>query len=273
MIVINLMGGLGNQMFQYAAAKALALEKKHKLYLNTKGFQTYLLHKYGLYHFSMQQNNYKEPSRIQRKFIEIFRNKIVHIEKEFNYNPLIQNLKRNPIFLEGYFQSEKYFIKYEKQIRADFEIISPLKQKTQDTIDLMKTVNSVAIHIRRGDYLLHDIHNTNKTKYYKDSMMTIEDSVNNPVYFLFSDDMNWVKSNFKSNSETHFVDFNDAETNYEDLKLMSSCKHNIIANSSFSWWAAWLNPNPNKIVIAPQKWFNDEKINYQDVIPENWIKL
>jgi hypothetical protein len=85
--------------------------------------------------------------------------------------------------------------------------------------------------------------------------------------------MPWVKNNFKTNFETHYIDFNDAATNFEDLKLMSSCKHNIITNSSFSWWGAWLNSNPNKIVVAPKVWFNDEKVNTTDIIPENWIKL
>lgn len=273
MIIINLIGGLGNQMFQYATAKVLAIEKQQQLYLNRQAFETYNLHEYGLQHFSLEQKDYKQPFRIQQKLNEIFRNKIVHIEKDFNYNPLLNNLKGNLIFLEGYFQSEKYFIKYEKQIRDDFVIISPLKQKTLDTIDFMKLVNSVSIHIRRGDYLFNEIHNTDKEKYYNQAMKEVESKIANPVYFLFSDDMDWVKSNFKPVYETHYIDFNNAHTNYEDLKLMSSCKHNIIANSSFSWWGAWLNPNANKIVIAPQKWFNDKTLNYQDVIPDTWIKL
>jgi hypothetical protein len=273
MIVVNLIGGLGNQMFQYAAAKALALEKNQKLYLNSCNFESYKLHKYGLPHFKLEGYDYKEPSKIKRKLIKLFRNRIVFEEQEFNYNPLFHNLKGNPIYLKGYFQSEKYFIKYEKQIRADFEISSLLKDKTQATIDFMKEVNSVSIHMRRGDYLLHEKHNTDKEQYYKKAMNEIERKVHSPVYFLFSDDINWVKENFNSDCETHFIDFNDAESNYEDLKLMASCKHNIIANSSFSWWGAWLNVNPNKMVIAPQKWFNDEVLNYKDIVPENWIKL
>ena len=104
-------------------------------------------------------------------------------------------------------------------------------------------------------------------------MKLIESKINKPVYFIFSDDMPWVKQNFKTKFETIYVDFNDASTNYEDLKLMTSCKHNIIANSSFSWWGAWLNKNPNKMVIAPTKWFNDETRDYKDVIPKNWIKI
>lgn len=273
MVIINLIGGLGNQMFQYAAARALSLEKNQVLRLNVKAFENYSLHKYGLFHFKLKHKHYKKPSRLKNKFINIFKNKIKFIEQEFNYNPNLQNIEGNPIELEGYFQCEKYFIKYENQIRADFEIISPLKQKTKDTIDFMKSVNSVSIHIRRGDYLFHEMHNTDKEKYYMQAMKMVESQITNPVYFLFSDDMDWVKSNFKSVFETYYIDFNDANTNYEDLKLMSTCQHNIIANSSFSWWGAWLNTNPNKMVIAPQKWFKENTFNYEDVIPQNWIKL
>lgn len=195
MIVINLIGGLGNQMFQYAAARALSLEKRQNLKINVRAFENYSLHKYGLCHFSVNQNKYKQPNRIQNKLIQLFRNKLVYQEKEFNYNASFWALKGNPIFLEGYFQSEKYFIKYEKQIRADFEIITPLKSKTLATITSIKAVNAVAVHIRRGDYLLHEMHNTNKEEYYKQALKTIESKISNPVYFLFSDDMEWVKAN------------------------------------------------------------------------------
>ncbi len=273
MIVINLIGGLGNQMFQYAAARALSLDKNTKLELNVAAFQEYTLHAYGLNHFALPQNTYKKPSRVQRKIMQLFKNKKVYVEKEFTYNPSFFKLKGNPIFLEGYFQCEQYFIKYESEIRADFEITTPLKSKTLETITKMQSVNSVALHFRRGDYLLHEMHNTEKENYYKDAMKMIEDKIDTPVYFLFSDDMDWVKENITSNFETHYIDFNDAATNYEDLKLMASCKHNIIANSSFSWWGAWLNKHPNKIVIAPKIWFNDTTFDYKDVVPKSWIRL
>lgn len=273
MIVIKLIGGLGNQMFQYATAKALALEKKQNLFLNAQAFEKYTLHKYGLHHFSIKQTNYQKLRRLKLKLFSLVFSKNTFNEKDFNYNPELAKITGNLIFLDGYFQCEKYFIKHEKQIRADFEITSPLKQKTKDTINLMKSVDSVSIHIRRGDYLLHEMHNTDKEKYYIQAMQIIESKITHPVYFLFSDDMEWVKANFKTNHIAHYIDFNNADTNYEDIKLMSSCKHNIIANSSFSWWGAWLNSNPNKIVIAPQKWFNDEVLNYQDVVPKSWIKL
>lgn len=273
MIIVQLIGGLGNQMFQYAAAKAFSLEKKQQLVVDTTALVTYKLHQFGLNNFVAQLNHYNFIAKSVVKLHKLFGRFAVYKEKQFDYNRDFFTQNAATLYLEGYFQSELYFKKYEKEIRTDFEIASPLKDKTLQLLDKMKLENAVSIHIRRADYLQHAIHNTDKSEYYKSAMNYIELKISNPVYYLFSDDMSWVKDNFKTDFETHFVDFNDVLTNYEDLKLMSSCKHHIIANSSFSWWSAWLNPNPNKIVIAPQKWFNDETVNYSDVVPESWIKL
>jgi len=273
MIIIRIIGGLGNQMFQFAAAKALALEKAHDLILDKSLFANYTLHNYSLDHFHLDQKFYKRQNKYLTKLKNLFKTIHHYQEKEFNFNSDIQNINSDVIFLNGYFQSEKYFIKYEKEIRADFKIQTELSSKALEMLSRINATNSVSIHIRRGDYLQHPIHNTDKTDFYKNAMKTIEGKIENPSYFIFSDDIEWSKNNFKTNFEIHFIDFTDASTNYEDLKLMSECKHNIIANSSFSWWGAWLNENPQKIVIAPKTWFNDEKHNTADVIPDNWIKL
>lgn len=273
MIVIKLTGGLGNQMFQYAAAKSISIKNRQKLVIDIDGFNTYTTHKYGLNHFALKTDFFKRPSKFKSGIIKFFKNKKKYKEVDFRFNSYVFNLKANPLILEGYFQSEKYFIEYENEIRKDFEITSTFKQITLKTIENIKKVNSVSIHFRRGDYIGNSTHETDKTEYYKEALSFIQNKVENPVFFIFSDDINWVKKNFKTSFETHYIDFNDPESNYEDLKLMSSCKHNIIANSSFSWWGAWLNSNPDKIVIAPKKWFNDEKLNYKDVIPQEWIKF
>jgi hypothetical protein len=275
MIIIRVKGGLGNQMFQYAIAKAFSLETKRPFKLDISIFESYKLHDFGLHHFNIQSNFYLPESKWKRKLKKIF-NKVVFYNEDhhaFNFNPNLIQTKSDILFLEGYYQTQKYFLKYEKEIRADFEIVSPLKQQTIETVAYMQSVNSVSIHFRRGDYIGNPVHETDNSKYYKEAIQLVERKVEDPVYFLFSDDIPWVKENFTSNFETHFVDFNDASTNFEDLKLMSSCKHNIIANSSFSWWGAWLNSHLNKIVIAPKVWFNTEKVNTSDLIPENWIKL
>ncbi|MGB6269589.1 MAG: alpha-1,2-fucosyltransferase, partial [Olleya sp.] len=158
-------------------------------------------------------------------------------------------------------------------ILRDFKIVSPLKKQTQKLLTEMTQTNAVSIHIRRGDFLKHDVHNTSKEDYYKEALSVIESKIEQPTYYLFSDDMDWVKANFKTKHKTVYVDFNDATTAFEDIKLMSNCKHNIIANSSFSWWSAWLNTNPNKIIIAPKQWFNGDKYDYTDVVPKSWITI
>lgn len=273
MVVIKITGGLGNQMFQYAAAKALSLDKKLNLKIDKSSFQEYKLHAYGLHHFNVKPKFYSADSIWKKKFKRFFKKTFFYKESTFDYNKELFNINADEIFLEGYFQSEKYFINYENEIRNDFLIKSPLKQQTIDTVTYMQSVNAVSIHFRRVDYIGNAVHETDKTEFYKEALKLIESKVKNPVYFLFSDDMPWVKENFTTNFETHYIDFNNAETNYEDLKLMSSCKHNIVTNSSFSWWGAWLNSNPGKIVVAPKLWFNDEKLDAKDIIPESWIKV
>ena len=275
MIIIKIKGGLGNQMFQYAIAKAFSLETKKPFKIDISIFEWYKLHKYGLHHFNIVPKFYIPESKWTIKLKKLFKKVVFYNEDHhsFNYNPKLIETNSDILFLEGYYQSQKYFHKYENEIRSDFEILTPLKQQTSKMVSFMKTVNAVSIHFRRGDYVGNAVHETDKTEYYKAAIQLIESEVNNPVYFLFSDDIPWVKENFTTNFETHYVDFNDASTNFEDLKLMSSCKHNIMANSSFSWWGAWLNNNPNKTVIAPKLWFNDSKINTSDIIPETWITL
>lgn len=273
MIVVQLIGGLGNQLFQYAAARSLAIEKNQKLFIDVSTFESYKLHNYALNHFNIVSSIYKAPNKYLRKIRSLYQKNILYNEVDFGYNSDLINLKGNRIFLEGYFQSEKYFFKHQKEIRNDFELITPLKNITRNTIEKIERVNSVSIHIRRGDYLNNPLHDTAKEEFYKKAVDIIEEKIDNPVFFVFSDDIDWVKLNFSTKMETVFIDFNNASTNFEDLKLMSSCKHNIIANSSFSWWGAWLNKNLDKIVIAPKLWFNDDSINSNDIIPSNWIKV
>jgi hypothetical protein len=273
MIVTKIRGGLGNQMFQYAMAKSLAIEKNKNLYLDLSAFGSTELRNFGLDHFNIDCNTYKKPNRYISKLRSYFKTRVNYRESDLGFHEDIFKLKEDDIYLKGYFQSEKYFIKYEKEIRHNFQITTPLKEITKQTIDRVKKVNSVALHIRRGDYLSTQLFMTDKDLYYKQAVELIENQIDNPVFFIFSDDMEWVKRNFMIKHETVYIDFNDDMTNFEDMKLMASCKHNVIANSSFSWWSAWLNNNLNKVVIAPKQWFNDDTIDTEDRIPENWIKL
>jgi hypothetical protein len=272
MIVIRIIGGLGNQMFQYAMVRSMSIEKKQNFKLDISGFDTYKLHNYSLQHFNIEANYYKKANRFLEKILNLFYKETKFTETDFGFDENFVHLTGDTIYLEGYFQSEKYFNKHASAIRNDFKVKSKLKPKTIETISYMKTVNAVSIHIRRGDYLTNEKHNTDKEDSYTSAIAIIVSKINNPVFFVFSDDIEWVKSNITTKFETNFIDFNDVITNFEDLILMSNCQHNIITNSSFSWWGAWLNENENKIVIAPQKWFTDDT-NSNDIIPDTWLKV
>lgn len=286
MVAIELIGGLGNQMFQYATARALALSRHEKLVLDNQLFTNYALHYYGLNHFNItcdfleKDKSVVEPLKILDKVKAVLSQKKIfypYVEQDLTYDKELFELSHKNIFLKGYFQSEKYFIKFENQLRKDFEIISPLKKETIEMLELIYAQNSVSLHIRRGDYVSNPqanaVHGTCDLNYYHRAIEIIKKEIENPVFFIFSDDIDWAKENLNIDNTTHFVDFNDASTNYEDLKLMSNCKHNIIANSSFSWWGAWLNSYQSKIVITPSKWFNTDIHNPKDIIPESWLKI
>ncbi|MHB8261610.1 MAG: alpha-1,2-fucosyltransferase [Bacteroidia bacterium] len=297
MIISQLNGGLGNQLFQYAIAKKLALKLNTELVLDLSVFETQTLRKYSLAPFNFNQRFITKSERIlfglvQAKGIEklyykvsrkILQPIVIH-EKQFNFDEdVFKNAKRNT-YLTGYWQTEKYFFDIRKELLADFTINKQLENKNLEFAKRIEAVNSVSLHIRRGDYVsntdIKDFHGACGLDYYTKAVEFISKHIKNPLLFIFSDDMPWVKENLITTLDTYYIDNNNADTNYEDLRLMSMCKHNIIANSSFSWWGAWLNSNADKIVIAPSRWFNPEsrwykqnKINTVDIIPENWIKI
>jgi hypothetical protein len=181
-------------------------------------------------------------------------------------------------FVKGNFQSDKYFKSIESLIKDEFKFTIQLDVENLKWKNEILNTNAVSIHIRRGDYISLK-QNVNKfaqipISFYKSAISEIAQKVHNPVFFVFSDDIKWVKENLISDAPLHFIENNNTvQTSHFDMQLMSLCKHNIICNSTFSWWSAWLNANPHKIVIAPQNWFSDVSINSQDIIPDEWIKL
>jgi len=295
MIIIKLQGGLGNQMFQYAIGRKLSLLNKAELKLDLSflldrthrqnfTYRDYNLNIFNLkIEFTTQEEikpfvNYLD-SKIKRKiytYLFLRKNNKYINEKQFTYDPDIFKLTGN-IYLDGYWQTEKYFSDIKNILYNDFTIKIPQDKKNQEINNIIKNSNSVSIHIRRGDYITnkqsYNIHGICDLDYYNNCVNLLSKQIENANFFIFSDDHQWAKENLKLDYPMTFIDHNDASKNYEDLRLMSQCKHNIIANSSFSWWGAWLNQNPQKIVYAPQKWFNDSSRNTKDLIPEQWIKV
>ena len=290
MIIVRVTGGLGNQMFQYAMYKSL--EKKGKLVkLDSKSFyETKKEHNgYELERIfdikpnkptkedleKFDENNISTLFKIKRKLFGD--KKFVYDTKEYVFNKDVYKLKNT--YLNGYWQSIKYFEGIENDIKKDFRFKNQLDNKNLEILNEIENSNSISIHIRRGDYMSPENYNMYgciaTPTYYKKAIKVIEEKVENPTFFVFSNDMDWVKKNIQINSRVFYIDINSGNGSYKDMQLMSNCKHNIIANSSFSWWGAWLNENKNKIVIAPKKWINREDVDSDkiELFCEGWTLL
>jgi len=291
MIIVKLIGGLGNQMFQYAAGRRLAEINGAVLKLDTGAFKNYSLRKYELGVFNIREQFaaksetdtltvaklgmtekalnrlFNRQERCPGSFIS---------EKHFHFDPLILKLK-DPVYLDGYWQSEKYFIDFEDIIRSEFTITVRQDAVNKKNAENIMGSESVSIHVRRGDYVSSETtgryHGTCSVKYYHTAINMIAGKIKEPHFIVFSDEPDWAKKYLKPEYPVTYIDFNGKERAYEDLRLMTQCKHHIIANSTFSWWGAWLCKNTNKTVIAPSKWFNDGSINTDDLIPDNWLKI
>ena len=281
------MAGLGNQMFQYALYSYLK-NKGFDTSIDTISYQNNAVHSvFELCNvFELQPSFASEmqirrlrryisdmsvSQRIVRKTRLLLHLHWKHIpEKQFYvFNPNILNLK-HAAYLDGYWQTEKYFKPIEQVIRKDFTFRNPLDKKNKALLLNITKTNSISIHIRRGDYVNHALHgNICNENYYKIATNYIQEKTDNPVFFVFSDDPNWCKKHLHLQNST-FIDWNTGRDSYRDMQLMSHCKHNIIANSSFSWWAAWLNINPDKIVIGPDRWVNTTNNN---PMLEEWVSI
>ena len=181
------------------------------------------------------------------------------------------------VSLAGYWQTEKYFSDIRDIICREFTVGCELGGQSSTIAEKVATSESVSIHVRRGDRLSNprsmETFGVCSPDYYNACVSIIANGLRDPHFFIFSDDPDWVTKELRLDYPTTYVTHNDATRNYEDLRLMSMCKHNIIANSTFSWWGAWLNPSPNKVVLCPRQWAKLEHIDTQDLLPDSWIKV
>lgn len=288
MIIVRLMGGLGNQLFQYAAGRRLSHKHGVELKFDTSGFVNDPLQRsYNLYHFnvcgSMANGEevalFNPENRLKRLVGRLLgRPRIggVFYARDFIFEEQILNAPAD-LYLIGYWQSERYFRDIESIIRAELTVNDPLQDKDRDIATVMGNTESVALHVRRADYVLDSRtskrYGTCDLGYYQRCIESVTERVATPHFFVFSDDMAWARAHLNIKFPTTFVEHNDDASNYQDLRLMSLCRHNIIANSSFSWWGAWLNNNPDKLVLAPHKWLQDPEHEPEDIIPASWITL
>ncbi|HYG37482.1 MAG TPA: alpha-1,2-fucosyltransferase [Cytophagales bacterium] len=288
MILVYLMGGIGNQMFQYAAGKALAkrIGTELKVYFNEDEYP-YVKYFYHLGVFKLkvdfptneEYKRFKPLKGIAKKIANLLginANGRIVAQTGFEYFPSFFETP-NDSYIKGFYQSHKFFSSIEQTIQKDFEFAQPATGLNAEFLAEINNTNSVSVHFRRGDYIYakrtNEFHGVCSLEYYHEAVERVCSKLDAPTLFIFSNDMPFVKENFKTHYAIRYVEQNDFVNSHEDLRLMAACKHNIIANSSFSWWAAWLNRNPEKMVIAPGRWFAEESINTKDLIPSGWIKI
>lgn len=291
MNIVRITSGLGNQMFQYAFFKAIKhrnpntkmdiSEFRHRRH--HQGYELEKLFSIETVYASRKECN--QLADVSKDFISDIRRKLgFHLSTQGTlidegeigvfFHPEFLSRHIDHHYFWGYWQTEKYFEDIAAELRTDFAFALPLDARNLKIAEAMEKENSISIHVRRGDYLkkrrVETIGSVCTLAYYHDAVTYIKERVGNPSFFIFSDDLEWVKEHLKIEN-ANYVDNNIGADSYKDMQLMSLCKHNVIANSSFSWWGAWLNANPDKIVIAPDVWMKDEAI--PDIVPEKWKRI
>lgn len=278
MVITKLYGGLGNQMFQYAAGLSLSSRLKTNLYINVgwfegfEGNQNVTQRTYELGAFGIMPQKMSLVDKVSVRFypLTVFR------EDGLQYHPEFERLKGN-IFLDGYWQSYKYINDSRDAIVKAFAFPDSISDENKKLLKQINQGTSVSLHIRRGDYASHKstkaYHGLLDSEYYHKAVSLIVKKFKETHLLIFSDDPEWCRENLSFKVPTTFVGQNGVNSGVEDMRLMAACNHNIIANSSFSWWAAWLNHHPNKLIYAPRKWFQKDLSPIEDRLPPEWIKI
>lgn len=297
MIIVKIMGGLGNQMFQYAAAKSLAKYHNTDLKLDISFYNDHRPNitprEFKLFNFNVETSIATEEeissfmSNSLEKYLKYFYLKLLH-KRDFYFSSIFKEddfTRFNPkffatphnVYLNGYWGSEKYFEDISPVIREDFSLHIVLSLRSRMAGERIRESSAVSLHVRRGDYVsrrTNSIFYPLPVAYYEKAVQYIEAQVDNIEIFVFSDDPYWVQKNLNFSHPVTFITFNGAARDYEDMWLMSLCKYHIIANSTFSWWGAWLATFPDQIVVAPQNWYSPQSgIKAADLLPERWIRL
>lgn len=286
MIVVRLSGGLGNQLFQYAAGRRLAQRRQAELVLDLGWYERTprrdTPRDYELAHYPIQARIASGTEKlwcrlhegpVLRRLDRLPRRWRHRREKGFAFDPAVLELP-NDVYLDGYWQSYRYFDDIAALIQSELTPLAPMGPRDEELAGRIRATNSVAVHIRRGDYVTNAAasraHGLCSAEYYDRALSRIAAAVD-PHFFVFSDDPAWARSSMKFPGPFEVIDHNGPERAFQDLRLMAMCKHQITANSSFSWWGAWLNANPAKIVLTPAQWFVKVP-NTSSLCPSDWLR-
>ncbi|MEJ7737941.1 MAG: alpha-1,2-fucosyltransferase [Chitinophagaceae bacterium] len=295
MIVSKLISGLGNQLFQYTIGRQLSIKRNVPLKLDVSFFNNQQLRSYKLDHYNIHAevasdrdierftNIYKRRSfyaRLYRKAEKLLpKNKRLYYKEGewWIFEPGLLHASSN-VYVDGYWQHYRYFEKVDPRIREELTLKQPYDKSPAIIGEILGNESSVSLHIRRGDYITdpnaYNFMGVMPVEYYYTAMNYIIEKGIRPSFYIFSDDLDWVRDNIKVHAPLTCVDLDGGNKDYIELDLMSKCRHNIIANSSFSWWGAFLNRNPGKIVIAPSQWVKPEEVNKKIELQfPSWIKM
>lgn len=280
-------------MFQYALGRALSLKQNQPLRLDLFSFSGYGLHhgyELGRVFFCTPQIASEKEIRdligwrasgIARKILMRPGLRFLHgnryvVEPYFHYWPGIREVPAKA-YLDGYWQSEKYFADATAVLRDDFAFRQPMSEVNAAWAERIARCMAISLHVRRGDYVsdpkTRGILGPCSLDYYRSAVCYVAERVATPKFFVFSDDIAWARDHLDIDFPCHYIDHNRGAESYNDMRLMSLCRHHILANSSFSWWGAWLNPSAGKIVVAPKRWFAGGERRVDDLIPQAWVTL
>lgn len=290
MVIARISGGLGNQLFQYALGRSLALRNKTSLYFDLSYYKyayetdtprTFKLAPFRIDYKRLDTSPYVYlskatrllPNRTWKPFVAFLE------EKQFHVEPAVQTTKASVIILDGAWQSETYFADCAAAIRQELswpEPVEPTVAQYKYKIDHTQT--PISVHIRRGDYVSHPDFSQSfgfiGLDYYQKAIPLLTNRFPGAKIYVFSDDPGWVQENLALDVPHEFVVNQGTDADLADLHLMSLCHHHVIANSSFSWWGAWLNPKKEKVVVAPGRWFRNKPAwDTKDLLPANWVRI
>ncbi len=291
MIVARLIGGLGNQMFQYAMGCALAARHGTGLALDLRLYREYRRH--GGFELAdafgvpESQANARElwrvlgwraPLAVVRR-LESDRAKPIwgsrfYRQRGTAFDPAVHRLPKD-CYVSGYWQSERFFGDCKDLIRRRFTVSVTDDRDLRSLAGQIDSCTAVSVHVRRGDYGADPqtlaVHGLMPIDYYSTAFAHMKLALDQPTFFFFSDDMDWVRRSIPAPSRSVYV--SGKRRSFQDMRLMSLCRHHVIANSSFSWWGAWLNPRPDKLVIAPRQWFSTPRLDARDICPDDWVRI
>lgn len=287
-VLVRLEGGLGNQLFQYAAGRSLALATGRDLLLDSSAYRADPLRSYQLDRFAIAARPLRRGDvpwfRLRRSRLGAILPRRARVEIVREAFPARVPVWPEPgaasdpgtPYLIGYWQSERYFAPIADTIRREVRVNAAPEERNARLLAEIAAGDAVAIHVRRGDYVSNPVatayHGLCGLDYYRAAIRRLAESVPRPHCFVFSDDLDWVRTNLDTGHPTTFVGHN-TDTPWEDLRLMAACRHFIVANSSFSWWGAWLGDRPGKQVIAPARWFRADHGGEGEIVPAGWLRM